>query len=119
ELDATFAELERSGRGAPELAELVRDLDSSAGNDAHSLALAAKFHDIHLLYDAYSKYLGQDRLDPHRRLAEVLACVENCRVLQQSDVYVDSFLEFSEFERRMLAGIAKVCRRMEITLLLD
>src|SRR5438105_1517616 len=50
---------------------------------------------------------------------QVLACVENCRLIQQADVYVDGFHEFTDFERRTLAGIAKVCAKIEITLLLD
>src|SRR5437867_5949841 len=119
ELNETFAEFERCGKTAIDLADLVRDLESSAGDDAHTKSLAAKFHDLHLLYDAYSRYLGQDRLDSHRRLTEVLACVESCKLIQRADVYVDGFLEFSEFERRMLSSMGKICLQMQITLLLD
>src|SRR5215212_6239091 len=118
ELDATFAEFERCGKECDDLKLLVSDLEADQA-DPRAKALLAKFHDLHLLYDAYSKYLGQDRLDPHRRLAQVLACVENCRLIQRADVYVDGFHEFNDFERRTLAGVAKVCAQMEISLLMD
>src|SRR3954466_3822085 len=118
ELDATFAEFERCGKECDDLKLLVSDLEADK-EDPRAKALLAKFRDLHLLYDAYSKYLGQDRLDPHRRLAQVLACVENCRLIQRADVYVDGFHEFNDFERRTLAGVAMVCANMEITLLMD
>ncbi len=119
ELDATFAEFERCGKDCDDLKTLVADLESASPDDVQAKSLLAKFRDLHLLYDAYSKYLGQDRLDPHRRLAQVLACVENCKLVQRAHVYVDGFHEFTDFERRTLAGVAKVCAQMEITLLLD
>ena len=34
-------------------------------------------------------------------------------------MFVDGFLDFSEAERRILAVLAGVCRRMEITILMD
>ena len=49
----------------------------------------------------------------------MLTCIENCKLIQAAQVFVDGFLDFSEFERRMLSSIAKVARQMDITLLLD
>src|SRR5438132_507370 len=46
--------------------------------------LVEKLRDLRLIYGEYCNYLGQDRLDPHRRLEQVLACVENCRLIQNS-----------------------------------
>ncbi|MDB5330837.1 MAG: ATP-dependent deoxyribonuclease subunit, partial [Phycisphaerales bacterium] len=66
-----------------------------------------------------TQYLGQERLDQHRRLQQVLESVEHCQFLKQSVVYVDDFLDFTDFERKMLAAIAKAGARIEITLLLD
>jgi ATP-dependent helicase/nuclease subunit B len=119
ELDTTFAEFERSGRDVEDLKTLAADLEADAANDPQAASLLAKFRDLHLLYDEYTKYLGQDRLDPHRRLVQVLECVEHCKLIQGAHVYVDGFHEFTDFERRTLAGVARVCKQMEITLLLD
>lgn len=118
-LDATFAELERSGRGAPDLAQIAADVELADPEDLDGRALSAKLHDLHLIYDAYCTYLGQDRLDPHRRLQQVLASIENCTILRGATVYVDGFLDFTEHERRMLASVAKVCKDLEVTLLVD
>lgn len=119
ELDSTFAELERCGKDAAELKRVIDEITASNPDDSATQALLNKFHDLHLLYDAYTKYLGQERLDPHRRLAQVLQSVEHCRPLQNAQFFVDGFFEFNEFERQMLAGLAKVAREMDITLLIN
>ena len=119
ELDATFAELERSGKTATDLAALLPELELTGPIDVDGAGLLAKLRDLRLLYDAYTGFLGQDRLDPHRRLQQVLATIANYPPLQGATVYVDGFLEFSEHERKVLAGVAEVCERLEITLLVD
>jgi ATP-dependent helicase/nuclease subunit B len=111
ELDGVFSEIERCGKTVSDLADAAQKIESPS--------LAAKLADLHLLYQQYSAYLGQDRLDPHRRLAQVLQSVADCKHIKNATIYVDGFLEFTDHERRMLAGLAKVCREMEITLLLD
>ena len=119
ELDATFGELERSGKSAADLALLVADMESARPVDVDAVALLAKLRDVRLLYDAYATFLGQDRLDPHRRLELVLKSVADCPPLRGSTVYVDGFTEFTDYERRVLAAVAKVAARMEVTLLID
>ncbi|MDB5171885.1 MAG: ATP-dependent deoxyribonuclease subunit, partial [Phycisphaerales bacterium] len=119
ELDLTFAEMERAGKSAQDLAALLDDLSQSGPIDADALSLQSKLRDLHLLYDAYTRYLGQEHLDQHRRLQQVLASVEHCNFLKQATIYVDDFLEFTDFERRMLGAIARAGASIEITLLLD
>ena len=68
ELDGTFSEMERSGQ---EAVDIERQLSqASAGLNP---ALRAKIHDLSLIYSRYTQFLGQDRIDPHRRLTEALA----------------------------------------------
>jgi ATP-dependent helicase/nuclease subunit B len=119
ELDATFDELERAGKNAADLAALISDLSHCGPLDVEGESLRAKLQDVRLLYDAYLDYLGQDRLDPHRRLRQVLESVASCSFLPGSAFYVDGFFEFTDHERRMLGAIAKAGARMEITVLMD
>jgi ATP-dependent helicase/nuclease subunit B len=119
ELDATFAEFERCGKTSQDLADLVAQLESTASDDHQDQSLLAKLHDLRLLYDAYAAYLGQDRLDPHRRLRQVLECVESWPQMRGATAFIDGFLEFSDYERRVIAAMAKACNVVEITLLLD
>src|SRR4051812_27318808 len=119
ELDAAFAEFERSGKTPAELATLVDELEIAKPVDVDHLSLLAKLRDLRIVYDAYAKFLGQERLDQHQRLTQVLGCVDGCPPLRGATVYVDGFAEFSDFERRLLAGVAKVAARMEVMLLLD
>ncbi|HZK79433.1 MAG TPA: hypothetical protein VFC46_00160, partial [Humisphaera sp.] len=119
ELDRTFDEFERSGKTVADLTLVIDDLAHCGPIDVEGAALADKLHDIRLLYDAYLKFLGQDRLDQHRRLQQVLAAVERCSFVRRSTFYVDGFLEFTDHERRMLAAIAKAGAKMEIALLMD
>src|SRR5665213_3477244 len=119
ELDRTFDEFERSGKTVADLTLVIDDLAHCGPIDVEGAALADKLHDIRLLYDAYLKFLGQDRLHQHRRLQQVLAAVERCSFVRRSTFYVDGFLEFTDHERRMLAAIAKAGAKMEIALLMD
>lgn len=119
ELDATFGDLERAGKGAADLAQLVADLEITDPVDADGDALLSKLRDLRLVYDAYHAFLGQDRLDPHRRQTEVHSLLQHWPLLRGATVYVDGFLEFSEDERRTLAILGRVCREVEITLAID
>jgi len=114
ELDGTFSEMERSGQ---EAAGIERQL----GQTSASLnpALRAKIHDLSLIYSRYTQFLGQDRLDPNRRLTEALAAIDRCRSLRDCDVLVDSFYDFTGSERRAIASLAKVCRSVSVTLTID
>ena len=112
ELDATFAELERAGQ---EAVGIERQLTDTAA----SPALHAKIHDLALIYSHYVKFLGQDRIDPNRRLAEALAAIGRCRSLPQAEVFIDSFYDFTGSERKVIAALGKVCKSASITLMLD
>lgn len=109
ELDSTFDELERCGVVAGEL----------KGGRFADPALDAKVHDLALVYGAYSEFLGQDRLDPNRRLIESLASIRKCPSLQRADVYVDSFYDFTLYQRQVLTTLGQTCRSLSITLMLD
>jgi ATP-dependent helicase/nuclease subunit B len=116
-LDATFGDLERCGKNAADLRVLLKEMTAHPADD--TAALLDKIHDLHLIYNAYSEYLGQDRLDQHQRLLNVLRLLENCNWVRDAVVYVDGFTEFSEYERRVLARLGRLCRHLEITLPID
>jgi ATP-dependent helicase/nuclease subunit B len=119
ELDATFATFERAGKNSSDFTTLIDDLETTRSHDVNAAPLLAKLRDLRLIYDAYLKYLGQDRLDQHQRLQQVLSCLDTCLPLRGATVYVDGFTEFTAHERRLLGGLAKVATRMEIALLMD
>src|SRR4051812_33796937 len=118
-LDATFADFERHGRDAADLANLQADLSQIVTRTGEQQALYDKVHDLRLIYDAYTAYLGQERLDRHRRLEQVLACISTSRAFKGAKVYVDGFAAFSEYERAVLAQLGKACDAVEIMLLMD
>ena len=119
ELDAAFNELERSGHSIDDVSAAISELAESNAADVELASLLDKFHDLRLLYDAYTQYLGQDRLDQHRRLNQVLASLGRCSLLANAAIYVDGFVDFSECERRILAAVARAGARLEIALLID
>lgn len=112
ELDATFNELERAGH---DTADLEQQLQNAPG----SAALQAKIHDLALIYAQYTKFLGQDRIDPNRRLTESLASIDRCRSLRKAEVYIDSFYDFTGSERKLIAALGKACPSVAIALTLD
>ncbi|HSI36436.1 MAG TPA: PD-(D/E)XK nuclease family protein, partial [Tepidisphaeraceae bacterium] len=126
DMAALVHDLERAGVGRQKSeAEEARDGDPSAIRDPQSeiapelRALHAKFSDLRLLYDAYSAYLGQERLDRHRRLEQVLTCIATSGRLRGATAYIDAFGQFTEFELRVIAALGKACRTVEVTLTID
>jgi ATP-dependent helicase/nuclease subunit B len=119
ELDSTFAELERSGKDTADLSELVAELEASNPADVDGGSLVAKLRDLHLLYDAYQKFLGQDRLDPHRRMTQGLDLISACPLIRGATAYVDGFIDFTANERQILSALGRACETVEINLLLD
>jgi ATP-dependent helicase/nuclease subunit B len=119
ELDATFAELERSGKSADDLSALISELSESNAADVELAPLLDKLYDTRLLYEAYTTYLGQERLDQHRRLTQVQASLSSCSFLRTCAIYVDAFSDFTEYERRILVGAAKAGATIHICLLVD
>ncbi|MCC6422886.1 MAG: PD-(D/E)XK nuclease family protein [Phycisphaerales bacterium] len=118
-LDATLAELERSGKSAGDLKALLAELDQTPGDDAQTSSLRLKLHDLHLIAGAYDQYLGQERLDPHRRLGQVLSSISQCGSLRGCTVFVDGFFEFNVDERQTLSALAKTANEMWIALTAD
>jgi ATP-dependent helicase/nuclease subunit B len=113
-LDATFNEFERAGQDAGQLDSLLHDLsghDDSGRSD--------KIHDLALIYRSYTAYLGQERFDQQRRLEHVLRLLNECKSFAGATVYCDGFLEFTDYERQILTGLAKRCRHVTITLPMD
>lgn len=119
ELDSAFEELERAGKGAADLTLLIQQLEDEGGDDRQADPFLAKIHDLRLLYQKYAEYLGRDRLDQHRRTNQVLASLSRCSLLPGAAVYVDGFVEFTDFERQLLAGVAKAGANVEVSLLID
>ncbi|HEX4342819.1 MAG TPA: hypothetical protein VH255_05485, partial [Verrucomicrobiae bacterium] len=69
ELDSTFGEFERAGFDATALGDFLNTLQPQ---DDPASSLGDKLHDINLLLTAYNNHIGQDRLDPQRRLKRIL-----------------------------------------------
>src|SRR5215218_5551532 len=117
-LDAMFDEFQRSGKDPHALNELIHELSATA-TDAEGELLLRKMRDFRLLYGAYTAFLGQDRLDPHGRVTQMLACLQESNAFRGATVYVDGFAEFTENERRTLARLARFAHRVDIALLID
>jgi ATP-dependent helicase/nuclease subunit B len=112
ELDATLGELERAGQDADEIQNQI-------ASSAATTALRAKIHDLALIYSEYRKFLGQDRLDPKRRLDEALKAIGDCKSLRESEVFIDSFYDFTGSERKVVAALAGVCKSLAVTFTMD
>ncbi len=121
EIESALDEIDRAGLTAEELTELAqttRDTAVAVGDDAGA-TLGAKLHDLALVARAYESAIGNERLDPHRRLRQVLQCMADSPTLRDAEVYIDGFLDYTQFERVLLAQAARVCRSMTVTALVD
>ncbi len=79
----------------------------------------AKIHDLHLIYRAYTEYLGTDRLDPSQYLQVARDGVGRCRWLADALLWVDGFASLSGQETLTLFAIAGVCQHVDITVMAD
>ncbi len=119
QLEATFDELERCGHGLEQLDALLNDLTDADPADVEGRALVNKVADLRLIYGAYIEHLGRERLDPHRRLMQVVETIEESRLLRGARLCVDDFFAFTSPQLRLLSAAARVCERIEIALTLD
>lgn len=119
ELDATFAELEHNGFGIGNLNFAIDDLSAQNPEPQSAAAiLLDKLRDIRLLFQAYHAFLGADRIDPQRRRNWVLHCINAADAVKGGSIYIDGFLEFSDFEQQLILALATVAD-VTITLLID
>src|SRR5687768_12403764 len=116
-LEGTLAEFDRCGKDPTALETLVQQVTKESGPDADPFY--AKLHDLQFIYKAYTDYVGQERLDPRRRMEQVLNCISTSKQLRSATVFVDGFADFTDFERRVLARLGKTCPHVEIMLLMD
>lgn len=102
------------------LDELSRNGSMTAGDDgmdaldraaehvvgqANEQALAGKLADLRLLRDEYRKFMGPERFDKDARMEHVLRHAGSTPNFQGATFYFDGFLDFLDFERRMIAGL--------------
>jgi len=116
ELDSTFGEFDRAGLDTPALDDLLKHM---AADDRSAPDLIDKLADLQLLLGAYNTYIGQDRLDPARRLTLILKRVAECSLLKDAQIFVDDFYDFTAHERRLLTAVASIAPRTVISLLID
>lgn len=110
---ASIEELMRENVAPETLAELA------GAAEAEDPLGAAKLADLQRLYHAYLGALQNDRLDPAQYLNLAADRLDGCPWLNGAEVWVDGFAGFSAQEYRLLLGLAKRARSMEITLLVD
>jgi ATP-dependent helicase/nuclease subunit B len=111
ELDATLIELAGAGADLSELSERLKKTDQHG--------LVNKIGDLLRIHTAYESFLGENRLDPEARLKQAVQILEHCPFLRNAVVYVDGFLRFSPRERKLLVTIGRLCRQINIALMLD
>ncbi len=116
ELDSTFGEFERANLTADRLDNFIHQMEPQ---DDNATNLRDKLHDVNLLLTHYHAYIGQDRLDPGKRLEKVLKHVANCSLLKDAAIFVDDFYDFTGFEIRLLAAVAVAAKSMDVCILAD
>jgi ATP-dependent helicase/nuclease subunit B len=133
EIDVTFAELSRCGTDVAAVCEKLAGNESGrgeapsasgqrkhrAGGDSRDGDLRAKFHDLNLINRAYTQFVQGQRIDANGRMDRAIAAVADCPMFRDATVYVDSYYDFTHFERRLLVAVAAACRQMFVTMMID
>jgi len=110
----TLAEL-RAYRCRPEDLEGRRALLAGGPNRV----LAAKLHDLALIYRAFADYVDGRFTDPDELLNVVAAHLGASGVAEGARVWVDGFMGFTPQELEVLRALWRVAERVEIALCLD
>ena len=111
-IDSVLDEVESAGL-------TVDDIELALVGGSVSPTISDKLHDLRLMHDAWETFLGHDRVDPAKRLREAAGLIEASGQLKDSLVLVDGFATFTAIQRRILLAIARVCRHMDICLLME
>lgn len=88
------------------------------GDGPHRL-LAAKLHDLALIYQAFTKYVEGRFTDPDAVLTAVSEHLAQSPIARGARVWVDGFAGFTPQEFSVLRALWRVAERMEIALCLD
>src|SRR5438552_4117364 len=113
-LERALSELDRCGSEPAKLAEAAGQFPEDGEAAIDSQLFSAKLHDLQLMYEAYCQYLGQERLDPKRRMEHLLNCIDSSSRVGRATTYVDEFLELTELGRRILARLAERAKGVEV-----
>jgi ATP-dependent helicase/nuclease subunit B len=108
------AALDEMDRGGTDLSAVVPKIFDPA-----NAALGDKLADLALIQTAYASFLGGQRIDPDARQRQALEAMEQSGRLRAATIFVDGFSHFTHAERRMVGGLARVCREMQISLTMD
>jgi len=88
------------------------------GDSPHRV-LAAKLHDLAVIYRAFEEHVTGRFTDPDELLSLVAAHLAASRVAQGARVWVDGFAGFTPQELAVLRALWRVAERVEIALCLD
>lgn len=113
ELSRGMAELFQENVGLEQLEELAR---RAAEDDD---AVAARLHDVAILFRAYLDFLGNARVDPEGVLDLARARLDSAEWLRGARVWVDGFASLAGQQLRLIAGLARIASHVEVALLLD
>lgn len=119
-IDHAIGELDPWGEGPQAIAEILARLFHDGRREADADAmLADKLRDLHLLYGEYSRWISPRWRDPRSRPARIVQAIGKCPWLREAEIYLDGHTQFTIQQRRIVTELARVCRRMHITLLMD
>ncbi len=118
-LSAALSELMDEAVAPQHLKALVDGDPSASDENTSDPEEQAKLHDLHLIYNAYLQYLGDEKLDPSQYLQLARECIPECDWLCDAELWVDGFASFSGQEILTLIALARRARSTKVTVLTD
>lgn len=104
----------RSYRQGPE--SLRRQLDQLEAEGLGETSLGAKLHDLALVMGELQRYVQGRFTDPDEYLTVLAARLEESRLLEGAEVWVDGFNGFTPQELAVLGAILRSARQVHISL---
>lgn len=94
-------------------------LAAAAQERMESPALAAKLHDVALLYQGFEDFLAERYIDPEDVLNLLAEKISDSGLLAQAEVWIDGFSWFTPQEYAVLEALLQAAASITVTLCLD
>ncbi|MCG3401625.1 helicase-exonuclease AddAB subunit AddB [Staphylococcus massiliensis] len=95
------------------------DLDDIISSNSINLRTRDKFHDIQLIYDKLEARLKDHFVTNEDMLMRFIEKIPESKWLQEADIYIDGFHNFSTLEYEIIQALTKHCKSVTVLLTSD
>lgn len=78
-----------------------------------------KLSDLKIIYEGYVEFLKNEYLSSDETLDILVGKMDGCKILENSEVWIDGFYGFTPQEYKVISKLVKISERVNVTLTID